>query len=130
MADVGGLAGDRLRSLIERIERLEEEKAALTADIREVYAEAKGSGFDVKIMRQIIRDRRMDAADLQERETLLDLYRRALGVLADTPLGASSLRRAAEDFASAMPRGTSLEFPSGARISKGADGRVTAEAAE
>ena len=81
MADVGGIAADRLRSLIERIERLEEEKAALAGDIREVYAEAKGSGFDTKIMRQIVRLRKLDKADLQEQETLLDLYKRALGLL-------------------------------------------------
>ena len=81
MADVGGIAAERLRSLVERIERLEEEKAALAGDIREVYAEAKGSGFDTKIMRQIIRLRRMDKADLQEQETLLDLYKRALDLL-------------------------------------------------
>ena len=74
----GGIAADRLKSFIERIERLEEEKAALTADIREVYAEAKGTGFDTKIMRQIIRIRRMDKADRQEQEELLTLYKRAL----------------------------------------------------
>lgn len=95
MADVGGVAADRLRSLIERIERLEEEKAALTGDIREVYAEAKGAGFDTKIMRQIIRERRMDAADRQEQETILDLYRQALGMLADLPLGQAALRSVA-----------------------------------
>ena len=55
MVDVGGIAADRLKSFIERIERLEEEKAALAADIREVYAEAKGTGFDTKVMRQIVR---------------------------------------------------------------------------
>ena len=81
MADVGGIAADRLRTLIERIERLEEEKAALAGDIREVYGEAKGGGFDTKIMRQIVRLRKMDKADLQEQETLLDLYKRALGLL-------------------------------------------------
>ena len=81
MADVGGIAGDRLKSFIERIERLEEEKKTLQADIKEVYAEAKGSGFDTKIMRQIVRLRKMDKADLQEQETLLDLYKRALGLL-------------------------------------------------
>jgi uncharacterized protein (UPF0335 family) len=74
----GGIAADRLKSFIERIERLEEEKAALTADTREVYAEAKGTGFDTKIMRQIIRIRRMDKADRQEQEELLTLYKRAL----------------------------------------------------
>ena len=81
MKKSGGIAADRLRSFLERIERLEEEKAGLTADIREVYAEAKGSGFDTKIMRQIVRLRKMDKADLQEQETLLDLYKRALGLL-------------------------------------------------
>lgn len=80
-SDVGGIAGDRLRSFIERIERLEEEKKALANDIKEVYAEAKGTGFDTKIMRQIIRLRRMDKDDLDEQETLLDVYRRALGML-------------------------------------------------
>lgn len=80
MADVGGIAADRLRSFIERIERLEEEKAALTGDIREVYAEAKGTGFDTKIMRQIVRLRKMDEAARQEQDELLELYKRALGL--------------------------------------------------
>jgi uncharacterized protein (UPF0335 family) len=83
MPDVGGIAGERLRSLIERIERLEEEKRTLSADIKEVYAEAKGTGFDTKIMRQIIRIRKMDKDDLDEQETLLDIYKRALGMLPD-----------------------------------------------
>ncbi|HUI33915.1 MAG TPA: DUF2312 domain-containing protein [Stellaceae bacterium] len=81
MPDIGGIAGDRLKSFIERIERLEEERRALGADIKEVYAEAKGTGFDTKIMRQVIRLRRMDKDDLDEQETLLDVYRRALGML-------------------------------------------------
>jgi uncharacterized protein (UPF0335 family) len=81
MADVGGIAADQLRSLIERIERLEEEKAALASDIRDIYAEGKGNGFDTKIMRQIVRLRKMDKADRQEQETLLDLYKQALGLL-------------------------------------------------
>ena len=81
MPEVGGIAGERLRSLIERIERLEEEKRTLAEDIKEVFAEAKGSGFDTKIMRQIIRIRRMDKDDLDEQETLLDIYKRALGML-------------------------------------------------
>ncbi|MAF48592.1 MAG: DUF2312 domain-containing protein [Rhodospirillales bacterium] len=78
MSDVGGIARDRLRALVERIERLEEEKAALAADIREVYSEAKGSGFDAKILRQIIRLRKLDGADRREQEELLDLYKLAL----------------------------------------------------
>ena len=80
MADVGGIAADRLRSFIERIERLEEEKAALAADIREVFAEAKSNGFDTKIMRQVVRLRKMENADREEQEMLLDLYKRALGM--------------------------------------------------
>jgi uncharacterized protein (UPF0335 family) len=89
MPDVGGIAGERLRSFIERIERLEEEKRTLSADIKEVYAEAKGSGFDAKIMRQIIRIRRMDKDDVDEQETLLDIYKRALGMLPDAASAAA-----------------------------------------
>ena len=80
MADVGGIAADRLKSFISRIERLEEEKAALAADIREVFAEAKATGFDTKIMRQILRLRKLEQADRQEQEHLLDLYLQALGM--------------------------------------------------
>ena len=76
----GGVSSDQLRSYIERIERLGEEKAALAADIREVFAEAKGNGFDVKIMRQAIRLRKLDKDDRDEQEALLDLYMRALGM--------------------------------------------------
>jgi uncharacterized protein (UPF0335 family) len=80
MTDIGGIAGDQLRSLIERIERLEEEKAALAADIREVFAEAKGNGFDIKTMRQVLKLRKMDSSDLAEQEALLDVYRRVMGL--------------------------------------------------
>lgn len=80
MADIGGIAGDRLRSFVERIERLEEEKTALQGDVREVYSEAKGAGFDIKILRQVIRLRKMDNADRREQEELLDLYKRMLGL--------------------------------------------------
>ena len=81
MSDVGGVAADRLRSFVERIERLEEEKATLAADIKEVYAEAKGTGFDVKTLRQIIALRKLDQADRQEMEEMLELYKRALDIL-------------------------------------------------
>ncbi|MXW93733.1 MAG: DUF2312 domain-containing protein [Rhodospirillaceae bacterium] len=77
----GGIAGDILRAYVERIERLEEEKKALAADIREVYAEAKGNGYDPKIMRKLIALRRMDQADRREEEELLDVYRRAIGMI-------------------------------------------------
>ncbi|HUC17002.1 MAG TPA: DUF2312 domain-containing protein [Acetobacteraceae bacterium] len=79
-ATTGGIAADRLRSLVERIERLEEERKALGADIRDVYLEAKSAGFDVKVMRQLIRLRRQEPQAVEEQETLLDLYRRALGM--------------------------------------------------
>jgi uncharacterized protein (UPF0335 family) len=75
-----GFAKEQLKSLVERIERLEEEKAALTADIREVYSEAKGQGFDTKIIRQVVRLRKLDRADFQEQEAILDLYLAALGM--------------------------------------------------
>lgn len=78
--DVGGLAVDRLRSLIERIERLNEEKAALESDIRDIFAEAKSAGFDNKIMREIIKLRKMNAADRDEKEFLLETYRKALDI--------------------------------------------------
>jgi len=81
MPDIGGIAGDRLKSFVERIERLEEEKRALADDIKEVYAEAKGNGFDVKIMRHVIRLRRLDKDDLDEQDALIDVYKRALGML-------------------------------------------------
>lgn len=80
MTEVGGIAGDHLRSFIERIERLEEEKKAIADDIKEVYAEAKGTGFDVKIMRQLVRLRKMEDHDREEQEEILDLYKRALGM--------------------------------------------------
>lgn len=74
------IAADHLRAFVERIERLEEEKAALTGDIRDVYAEAKSSGFDAKVLRQVVRLRKLDRHDYQEQEALLDLYKAALGM--------------------------------------------------
>lgn len=75
--------GDDLRSLIERIERLEEEKASLAADIRDVYAEAKSKGFDTKPMREVIKLRKLERSERDEQEALLDMYMRALGMLPD-----------------------------------------------
>ena len=79
-AAAGGIAADRLRSIIERIERLEEERRALGSDIKDIFAEAKSAGFDVKVIRQVIRIRRQEPAEVEEQETLLDVYRRALGM--------------------------------------------------
>ncbi|HCX66072.1 DUF2312 domain-containing protein [Parvibaculum sp.] len=80
-ANSGGVAQDQLRSVVERIERLEEEKAAIANDIKEVYAEAKGNGFDTKTLRQVIRLRKQDKAERQEQEAILDLYMSALGMI-------------------------------------------------
>ncbi len=79
-AETGGIAADRLRSLVDRIERLEEERKALGSDIKDIYQEAKSAGFDVKVLRQLIRMRKQEAAEIEEQETLLELYRRALGM--------------------------------------------------
>ncbi|MBF0622515.1 MAG: DUF2312 domain-containing protein [Magnetococcales bacterium] len=78
MQDVGGITGDHLRQYIDRIERLEEEKSDVATVIREVYTEAKGTGFDPKIMRQIVRLRKMDQHEVDEQEALLHLYKQAL----------------------------------------------------
>lgn len=79
--DVGGVAGERLKSFIDRIERLEEDKANISADIKDVYAQAKADGFDIKIIRQLIRLRKQEDHERKEQEELLDLYKHALGML-------------------------------------------------
>ncbi|WP_426066618.1 DUF2312 domain-containing protein [Gluconobacter japonicus] len=76
----GGIAADRLRSIIERVERLDEERKALAGDIKDIFSEAKSAGFDVKVIKQIIRLRKQEPAEVEEQETLLDIYRRALGM--------------------------------------------------
>jgi len=81
MADTGGIAQDQLRSIVARIERLEEEKTVLATDIKEVYAEAKGNGFDVKILRKIVRLRKQEQSERLEEEEITDLYMHALGML-------------------------------------------------
>lgn len=81
MAGPATFAREQLRSIVERIERLEEEKAALAGDIKEVYAEAKANGFDTKTLRQVVRLRKTDTAERMEQEALLDLYMNALGMI-------------------------------------------------
>lgn len=76
----GGIAADRLRSIVERVERLEEERKALSGDIKDIFSEAKAAGFDVKVIKQIISIRKREPSDVEEQETLLDIYRRALGM--------------------------------------------------
>jgi uncharacterized protein (UPF0335 family) len=80
-ADVGGIAAGQLRAFVDRIERLEEEKKALAGDIKEVYAEAKGNGYDTKILRKVISIRKLEDAERQEQESLLELYMAALGMV-------------------------------------------------
>lgn len=97
MSDIGhnstNVNASHLRAFIERVERLEEEKRALADDIKDVFAEAKGNGFDTKIMRKIVALRRQDADERKEQEAILDLYMNALGMLADTPLGQAAINR-------------------------------------
>ncbi|MFT9382584.1 DUF2312 domain-containing protein [Gluconobacter sp. P5B12] len=79
-AVAGGIAAERLRSIIERVERLEEERKALSGDIKDIFAEARSAGFDVKVIRMIIQLRKQEPAEVEAQETLLEIYRRALGM--------------------------------------------------
>ena len=85
---------DQLKAFVERVERLTEEKDTIASDIRDVYAEAKGNGYDVKALRTIVRLRKQDAAERREQEQILETYMHALGMLAETPLGQAALERA------------------------------------
>ena len=87
-------AKDQLKAIVDRIERLEEEKKTISDDIRDVYAEAKGNGFDVKALRTIMRMRKQDANERAEQETILETYMQALGMLVGTPLGDAAIARA------------------------------------
>lgn len=80
MTQVGNIAADQLRSIVERIERMEDEKASVASDIREIYAEAKANGYQVKAIREIVKLRKLDTHERDEQEYTLDLYRRALGL--------------------------------------------------
>lgn len=82
MSDLGNLSKDQLKSIIDRVERLEEEKKTISDDIRDIYAEAKGNGYDVKALRTIIRMRKQDADDRRQQEAVLETYMHALGMLA------------------------------------------------
>ncbi|WP_421857240.1 DUF2312 domain-containing protein [Oricola sp.] len=80
MSDVNGVARDQLRAFIDRIERLEEEKKSIADDIKDVYAEAKGMGFDTKVLRKVVSIRKQDQNERMEQEAVLDLYLHALGM--------------------------------------------------
>tara|TARA_R110000868_G_scaffold118062_11_gene313358 strand:+ start:787 stop:1338 length:552 start_codon:yes stop_codon:yes gene_type:complete len=98
MADPN-VAADHLRLLIERIERLEEEKKGISDDIRDVYGEAKSTGYDVKTIRAVVRLRKMEKHVREEAEAMLETYKAALGMdYSDTPLGSATVRRAVQDF--------------------------------
>ncbi len=81
MAEPGGIAAGQLKAIVERIERLEEEKKALADDIRDVYAEAKANGYDTKTLRAVIKIRKQDRAEREEQDALLETYLHALGML-------------------------------------------------
>jgi len=85
---------NQLQTIVERIERLEEEKRTLAEDIKDVYLEAKGTGFDPKIIRKIVSMRRQDSSKRMEEQAMIATYMEALGMLADTPLGQAALDRA------------------------------------
>ena len=78
--NTGGISADRLRSLVDRIERLNTEREALGSDIKDIFKEAGSAGFDVKVLRQLIRIRKQDPAEVEEAETMLEVYRNALGM--------------------------------------------------
>jgi uncharacterized protein (UPF0335 family) len=88
------MTNNQIRSIVERVEKMEEEKLAITTDISEIYKEAKANGFDVKVIRKIVSNRKKDANKLAEEQAIMDVYMAALGMLADTPLGAASIERA------------------------------------
>lgn len=95
MTDIGHNSKDQLRSIVERVERLEEEKAGIASDIKDVFAEAKGNGFDVKALKAILKRRKQDRDKLAEHEAIVESYMAALGMLADTPLGQAAMSKVA-----------------------------------
>lgn len=92
MSKIGhNVAAERLMSIVERIERLEDERKNLQADIKDIYTEAKSAGYDVKVLRMVIASRKKDQAEWEEQQALLETYMKALGQLADTPLGQAAM---------------------------------------
>jgi uncharacterized protein (UPF0335 family) len=87
------LSNGQLKAIVDRIEKLEDDKAAIAGDIREVYAEAKANGFDAKILRKVIALRKKEAAAREEEQAMLEVYMAALGMIADLPLGQAVLER-------------------------------------
>jgi len=90
------MTNNQIKSIVERVERMEEEKLAITTDISEIYKEAKANGFDTKIIKKIVAMRKKDANKLAEEQAIMDVYMAALGMLADTPLGQAAIARGIE----------------------------------
>ena len=91
------MTNNQLREIVERIERIEDQRASLAEDVKDVLLEAKSVGFDVKIIKKLLAMRKKDPADIRQEQELLDTYMAALGMLADTPLGQAALRSAGHD---------------------------------
>lgn len=124
-AQAGPVHGERLKSFVERIERMEEERKAIGGDIRDIYAEAKGVGYDVKTIRWVVQERRMDSVDRAERDTLRDVYQHALDTAVDLVRGGLSLREAGRiTGASKSSIHRALSVPA---VSHDSDGVVTEE---
>jgi uncharacterized protein (UPF0335 family) len=87
------VTNNQIKTIVERVERMEEEKLAITTDISEIYKEAKSNGFDSKIIKKIVAMRKKDADKLAEEQAIMDLYLSALGMLADTPLGQAAISK-------------------------------------
>ena len=142
MSDINGVSANQLRSIIERIERLHEEKAAISDDVKEIYAEAKANGYDTKVIRQIVKERGQDSAALQEFETIVDLYKSALGMIPamrdthdagegintisnqETPQPSSkgaSVDRPSEQSSDEVPKGDGVVFIDGQSEQKNSD---------
>ena len=99
MTTLGSNSANQLKSFVERVERLSEEKKSIADDIRDVYAEAKANGYDVKALREVVKLRKRDKDELQAFEEIVETYRHALGDLADLPLGQAALERVADEHA-------------------------------
>jgi len=116
-----GIAQGQLRSIVERIERLEEEKATITEDIKEVYAEAKANGFDTKILRKVVRLRKVDRAEREEEEALIDLYLHALGMAIDPTAAGSTPSAPSAETASDADAGPEMDTEADADTDAEAD---------
>ena len=119
------VTAEQLRSYVERIEHLEEETAGIASDTKEIYSEAKGNGFETKVMRKLVALGKRDYAERSEEEAILDLYMRALGMLADTPLGKAAVARDFGDTKTTITAGGESVETTVGRVRRVADGLKT-----